>query len=246
MNAARSARRAVGLPALAALVAAVFSFAVAPARAQEMDPDVARARELVMRIRKAMRDIDSLLLEGAQPASIERQLAENQKRIEELLKQTESRSQDVIHQIDELIKLSKYRKSHQQPPPQGSPQSGEDPSQGKQQPKRPKSQEQDLSQQPQHPEGQQPQESKPEPRDGDPKDGKPDPSDPAQRDATRPPPKSPTGEFERVDTSGRWGVLPPKEAEDLQRRNADEFPQRYRQWMELYFRRVNRLPARDR
>jgi hypothetical protein len=41
-------------------------------------------------------------------------------------------------------------------------------------------------------------------------------------------------------------MLPPKEAEDLQRRNADEFPQRYRRWMELYFERVNRLQARGR
>jgi hypothetical protein len=40
-------------------------------------------------------------------------------------------------------------------------------------------------------------------------------------------------------------MLPPKEAEDLQRRDADEFPQRYRRWMELYFRRVNKLSPRD-
>ncbi len=39
-------------------------------------------------------------------------------------------------------------------------------------------------------------------------------------------------------------MLPPKEAEELQRRSAEEFPQRYRPWMELYFRRVNRLPSR--
>jgi hypothetical protein len=89
--------------AAAALVAAV----AAPARAQEMDPDAAKARELVMRIRKAMREIDSHLLEGAQPAKVEKALAANVKRIEELLKQTESKSQSVIADIDELIKLSK-------------------------------------------------------------------------------------------------------------------------------------------
>ena len=42
-----------------------------------------------------------------------------------------------------------------------------------------------------------------------------------------------------ADTSGRWGVLPPKDAEDLQRHDIDDFPQRYRHWMELYYRRVN-------
>jgi len=41
-------------------------------------------------------------------------------------------------------------------------------------------------------------------------------------------------------------MLPPKVAEDLQRRDADEFPQRYRRWMELYFRRVNKLSPHDR
>jgi len=40
-------------------------------------------------------------------------------------------------------------------------------------------------------------------------------------------------------------MLPPKVAEDLQRRDAEEFPHRYRRWMELYFQRVNRLAARD-
>ncbi len=54
------------------------------------------------------------------------------------------------------------------------------------------------------------------------------------------PKKDPVGEFEQVDTTGRWGLLPPKEAEDLQRHDIDEFPQRYRRWMELYYRRVNR------
>ncbi|MBL8840831.1 MAG: hypothetical protein JNL90_04790 [Planctomycetes bacterium] len=41
--------------------------------------------------------------------------------------------------------------------------------------------------------------------------------------------------------SDRWGVLPPKEAEALQRRSVDEFPPRYRVWMERYFARVQRL-----
>jgi hypothetical protein len=81
---------------------------------------------------------------------------------------------------------------------------------------------------------------------GDPKHGDPDPSHPEQANAERPPPKGATGEFQRTDLAGRWGVLPPKEAEELQRRDAEEFPERYRRWMELYFNRVNRLQGRDR
>ena len=235
---------------IAAALAIAASFAFAPtASAQMTDPDQERARELVLRIRKSMREIDSLLLKGAQPEKIEQALAANQKRIEELLKETESKSQAVIQNIDELVKLTKYQKSNSgggggSPPPEQQPQG----SQGKPPPQREKSQDpQELSPQPK--DGQQPKDGDPpqdeqQNHDGDPKGGRPDRSPPDQRDAKRPPPNGATGEFERTDTSGRWGMLPAKEAEDLQRRNAEEFPQRYRQWMELYFRRVNKLPSR--
>src|SRR5262249_5251775 len=76
-------------------------------------------------------------------------------------------------------------------------------------------------------------------KDADPRSKLPNHDRPDQRDATRPPPASAVGEFERKDTRGRWGLLPPKEAEDLQRRDADEFPHRYRRWMGLYSRGVN-------
>jgi hypothetical protein len=235
--------------AIAAAVAIAASLALAPpASAQMTDPDQERARELVLRIRKSMREIDSLLLKGAQPEKVEQELAANQKRIEELLKETESKSQAVIQNIDELVKLTKYQKSNSggsggSQPPEQKPQGSEG-----QMPEREKSQDpQELSPQPkdgqQPKDGEQPKDEE-QNRDGDPKSGRPDRTPPEQRDAKRPPPKGATGEFERTDVSGRWGMLPPKEAEDLQRRNADDFPQRYRQWMELYFRRVNKLPSR--
>jgi hypothetical protein len=246
---ARAARRAL-------LAAAALAGACAlspPARAQAMDPDQERARQLVLRIRKSMREIDSLLLKGAQPEKIERELAENVKRLEELLLETESKSQSVIQNLDELVKLAKYRKS-QSSGGGGSDQDQQPRERSGRMPQREKSQEPgELSPQPgpgQQGEGEQPQDEQPQPQgqekgDGDPKSGRPDRTPPDQRDAKRPPPQAPTGEFERPDTAGRWGMLPPKEAEDLQRRDVDEFPQRYRQWMELYFRRVNRLPSRD-
>jgi hypothetical protein len=239
-----------GVAAAAVLIAA-GAFAP-PASAQGMDPDQERARQLIVRIRRSMREIDSLLLSGAQPDKVEKELAANQKRIEELLKETESKSQAVIQNIDELIKLTKYQE--QKDPQQGKGGgSGDDPQNDPQkQPQRGKSDDpQELQKQPK-PEGEQPQDGsgkKPEPKpekkpgDGDPKHGGPDKSKPEQSQGT--PPKSATGEFERASAAGRWGMLPPKEAEDLQRRDAEEFPQRYRRWMELYFQRVNKLPARD-
>ena len=84
-------RVAVALSALAA------AGAFAPcAPAQGMDPDQERARQLIVRIRRSMREVDTLLLSGAQPDKVEKELAANQKRIEELLKETESKSQSVI------------------------------------------------------------------------------------------------------------------------------------------------------
>lgn len=56
-----------------------------------------------------------------------------------------------------------------------------------------------------------------------------------------PQPIGASGTFEQFDLSDRWGVLPPKEAEALQRRSVDEFPPRDRVWMERYFARVQRL-----
>jgi hypothetical protein len=129
-----------------------------------------------------------------------------------------------------------------------------EPKESQSQPKRDKSQDpgelQKQPDDPQKPEKKDPNGGKcagdPNSKDGDPKSGKADKHRPEQKDAERPPPNGPTGEFQRADVSGRWGVLPAKEAEDLQRRDAEEFPERYRRWMELYFNRVNRLQARDR
>ena len=79
-----------------------------PASGQMTDPDQERARQLVLRIRRSMREIDSLLLTCSQPAKVEKELTANIKRIEELLNETESKSMSVVQNIDELIKLTKY------------------------------------------------------------------------------------------------------------------------------------------
>ena len=92
--------------AVFALVAAGAAALAPDAPAQSMDPDQARMKELVQRIRRSMREIDALLLKGA-PRAAETELAANQKRIDELLRETESKSQSVIQNIEELIKLSK-------------------------------------------------------------------------------------------------------------------------------------------
>ena len=272
----RNALSSVRIALVATL--SVFGLAAGDARGQGLDADAERARQLVIRIRKSMREVDSLLLRGAQPEKAAAELAANQKRIEELLKEAESKSSGVIKDIDDLIKMSKYQKSDQ-----SSSSSSPDPSSkrdgkpssdpGKQQPSREKSDELangELKPQPSNEEEQQdpkngggqkdPKQNKPQQQsdpkkggakpanpdpNGDPKSAQPDGAAPEKRNANKLPDGA-TAEFQRTDLTGRWGMLPPKEAEDLQRRDADEFPQRYRQWMERYFRRIATLPSRDR
>ncbi len=251
MSAAKfgSARRVVAIAAVAALTLA----GAAQARAQAMDPEAERARQLVLRIRRSMKEIDALLLAGAPPEKIESALDANQKRLQELLDEADAKSGAVMQQLDELIAMSKSEESKQQSPSGGD--SGSPPPKGGQgqqgqPPERERSKDpSELQPQPQE----QPGGQKPEPQgkedqpqgDGDPQKGGPDPNKGEQRDAKRDPPPGATGEFERTDLSGRWGMLPDKEAELLQRRSVEEFPQRYRAWMEKYFRRVSRLPSRD-
>jgi soluble cytochrome b562 len=81
----------------------------ARAYAQESDVDAARTHELVSRVRSSMREIDSLLLKSALPEKAEKRLAANQKRLEDLLKETEAKSRGVVQDIDELIKLQKFK-----------------------------------------------------------------------------------------------------------------------------------------
>ena len=104
-----SLRDPLRLAALAALATIGF---VSTAPAQSADADQARAKELVLRIRKSMREIDSLLLKGSEPASpdeIVAKLAANQKRIDDLLQETEAKSQVVIKSLDELVDLSQKK-----------------------------------------------------------------------------------------------------------------------------------------
>jgi len=65
-----------GVAAAVALLIAAGAFAPR-ASAQGMDPDQERARQLIVRIRRSMREIDSLLLSGAKPDRVEKEFAVN-------------------------------------------------------------------------------------------------------------------------------------------------------------------------
>lgn len=202
-------------------------------RAQSEDD--ARARELIAKIKKEMSDIDKLLLQAdkSAPAEVQQQLEEVSKNIEELLQGVQQQQLSVVSNIEELVKLTKYSQSSQ-----GQGQGQKDPKdQGGNQPKnRERERDGDVDEL-QKQEGGQEQPEGQQPKDGkQPESGAEDDSQPEQRDGEAPPPGE-KGEFKREDTSGRWGNLPPKEAELLMRHHADQFPEKYRLLLEQYYRR---------
>jgi hypothetical protein len=107
MTASRITRTGIALAAL------LLAGLVADARAQAMDPDAERARQIVLRIRRSMREIDKLLLQGGQEAQLDPKLTQVVDDLEKLLEETESKSQGVVQNLDELIQMSKYQQSKQ-------------------------------------------------------------------------------------------------------------------------------------
>ena len=83
---------------------------------------------------------------------------------------------------------------------------------------------------------------KPEGKDK-PESGAPDNQKPSQEKNEPKPPKPPE-KVDHPDISGRWGVLPPKIQDDILNFNIDNFPQKYRKWLEEYYKSINRKKRR--
>lgn len=192
------------------------------------DPEAEKIQQLVGKIQKEMREIDQLLLRADQPQEAAKKIDETIKNIQDLLKAADSRQSSVVKNLDALVKLAKYQKSQQQsasrPPEQGKPKGEEE-----QQQQRPKDkQPDDLQKQPEQQQQEQP------------KGGKDDSAEAQQKPANQPPPTGDKSQYKRSDLSDRWGVLPPKDQEDLINALNGRWPERYRRWIDEYFRRVNR------
>jgi hypothetical protein len=219
------------------ILAALFMLAgLLPAQDRQgtpMGPDN-EAAKLVERIQESMKKIDENLMD-ASASGVKENLEENIRNIEKLLNETQNMSSSVIQDLDQLIKSIKYKKcgsgSGQPPPkPQGS----------QQQDNKPREEQQDDSlKQNQQPENQN--------RDGQeqdrPEDGRPQDDRGNQQAKDDPPPTDPE-RAGHADVSGRWGVLPPKIQNDILNFNIEEFPQKYRKWLEEYYKRVNRQQDR--
>lgn len=202
---------------------------------------------LFQRVEGRLREIDKLLYDASagKPAA---RAAESG--IAELLRQTRARNQEVLDDMDRILALANERGQKQQgssgssgqsqgqaPPSEGGPGQGsrDESSQREATPQGPGQERQD---------GQQPGGNQPQPapsQDGrEPRTGDEAPGDGATRPGDRPLP-DPTGDGAGGDGGdGRWGDLPVHVRELFRAQGGADLPPHYRDWIDAYYRRLNR------
>ena len=199
------------------------------------------AEALIERIREGMKKEDENLL-AASARGVSRKMKANARYLEELLHETRSDANRVIRDLDTLIKSVKYRKQQSgnsgqcSQPPQGG-------GGGTSTENRPRTEKQDQGLQKKPDSGGKKNEKDKE--GGGKKDEGSAPRDrqPGKDKGGKPPAKK-SEKVRRSDLSGRWGVLPPKIQKEILNFNIENFPEKYRKWLEEYYRRVNRRPDR--
>ncbi|MCB9899505.1 MAG: hypothetical protein H6825_15980 [Planctomycetes bacterium] len=198
-------------------------------------------RELVERIRKTLKRIDEELLDTAD--------AEDED-VAVSLADLRDKHEQVIRDLEELIKQAKYRQSNQSSSSGSSSDHSQGSSQNQQQPK---PRENDGSRAPDQGEKDAPQPEQPQggseeqkQREQSQADKQPQDQDAADResgsnkDNTSIPP-DPIEPVTRQDVDGRWGLLPPKLQERLTNLHVDDVPERYRTWLEAYIKALHEL-----
>lgn len=194
------------------------------------EADAIDPQELVKRIQEGMHEIDQNLAD-ASAAGVREKMSQNVRYMEELLKDTQNQSRFVISALDELIKSIKYRKcgsgggNQMQPPPDSSNKEEQKP--------RSEQGDQELKENPSNQE-----------EEGKPEDARPKEAQGEKNRAKNPPPQKPPEEVDHPDVSERWGVLPPKIQNDILNFNIESFPEKYRKWLEEYYKRINQRKRR--
>jgi hypothetical protein len=213
------------------LFVSVWVGQIAPA-APESSPE----EMLVQRIRENLARVDQLLLESADSESVAEGLG------------AATRAQeDVVRDLEELIKAVKYRPSSQSSSGGNSQSSGQSSSQpppresdGQSQGQQPDAGSQEDGADQPEPGGEEGEQESPQgqqPEDGTQESGTP------QNRPGGPPPPDPLGSFTREDTDDRWGLLPPKLQERLLNLHVDDMPEQYRDWLEAYVKSMHRLES---
>jgi len=198
---------------------------------------------LFQRVEGRLREIDRLLYDASAGAPVDRQAASG---IDELLRQTRGKNQEVLDDIDRILQIAVER-GQQQQQQSGSSGSGQQQGQGQPQGQGPQQGSREESTQreetPEGPGGERPQQQGPDgpqreqgqqPRDGA------DTPDEGQTRAGDQPLRDATGAGAGGDGDGRWGDLPVHVRELFRAQGGADLPPHYRDWIDAYYRRLNR------
>jgi len=206
--------------------ALLMAVAVQSARAQAFDEEQEIAR-LIQRIQEDLELIDENLLEAEKARGVK---GSSDRRMDTIIEDTMRKHEAVIEGIEELIRSIKYSSSSSGGSSTNPPPDQQQQNQDQSQQRREGSTDDELKENP----------NKPDESDGSSKDGDPSNDKGRQEQADRPKSDPPSKKEDHSDTSGRWGLLPPKVQEEILNSNVDDFPQKYRKWLEEYYRRVGR------
>lgn len=168
--------------------------------------------------------------------------------------------QEVIRDLEELIRQAKYQRSNQGGGGGGGSQDQSSGQQGnQQQQQQPQARESDGSQ------GGQDQQDAPQPSSGEeespgsgeqdqpagadqpqgaPEDGSPSDGPGGNRDGPPPPPEETANPLSATGDE-RWGLLPPKLQERLVNLHVDDVPPRYRDWLSAYIRAMRKVEEQE-
>ena len=230
--------------------------------AHSSDQDEARKEmvQLFGRVETRLKEIDALLYDAS--AGRRRTAGAEVSVIGKLLDETSGRSDKVLEDIDRILEIAEQfgkgqgqssssggsvqeamqgqspldQPSSGQPQgqrestPQVGDQKGQEPGQNQDKQGQQEQQEQ-QQQQPQQPAGETP---------GDPtgeSQGKPE-----NRDSDQSPASAQTGRVQVTDTAERWGDLPVHVRDLFRSEGGRDLPPEYRDWIDSYYRRLNRRP----
>jgi hypothetical protein len=216
--------------------------------------------QLFRDIEQNLRKVDVLLSDAG--AGDTRGLAEvEESGIGRLLEDTRDRSEQVLQDIDRLLEIAEEmgQQSGGGSGQSGQPQSQQNGSSGSQGSNSPPTRRENTPETPgeepsgqspedgEQPNGEQPgnEQQQPTPHGEQPTDGQdPANTDPSLRPGDKPP-TDPTGAGSPNDpTSDRWGDLPVHVQDVFRGEDSEEMPPRYREWIDAYYRRLNRRGGR--
>jgi hypothetical protein len=196
---------------------------------------------IFQRVETRLREIDRLLYDASAGEPITSQAEGG---ITDLLRQTRGKNQEVLEDIDRILQIANERG---QPKQGSSGSSGTSPGQSPPSPDGPpQGTPEESTQRESTPEGpgqERPQGERPDgdqPNEGQrPQDGTAPPGDGQTRVGDQPL-RDPTGAGAEGGGDGRWGDLPVHVRELFRAQGGADLPPHYRDWIDAYYRRLNR------